>query len=88
VLTYDVPPWEAAYQRTKRWIAAGSSRRWCTTSRPYCAGRRMPDRSAAILDGHVLRSSPDSGHRAGYDGAKSKKSCSKVQAAVDTLGTC
>jgi transposase len=38
-----------------------------------------------ILDSRTLRSSPESGHRAGYDGAKRKKG-SKVHAAVDTLG--
>jgi transposase len=32
-----------------------------------------------------LRSTPESGHRAGYDGAKRKRG-SKVHAAVDTLG--
>src|SRR5213079_957463 len=44
-----------------------------------------PDPSAAILDSRTLRSSPESGARAGYDGAKRKKG-SKVHAAVDTLG--
>jgi transposase len=38
-----------------------------------------------ILDSRTLRSSPESGHRAGYDGAKRKKG-SKVHTAVDTLG--
>src|SRR5207253_7245439 len=41
--------------------------------------------SAAILDGRTLQSTPESGGRAGYDGAK-KKNGSKVHAAVDTLG--
>ena len=49
------------------------------------ASGRTPDPSAAILDSRTLRSSPESGHRAGYDGAKRKKG-SKVHAAVDTLG--
>ena len=38
-----------------------------------------------ILDGRTLQSTPESGARAGYDGAKKKKG-SKVHAAVDTLG--
>ena len=49
------------------------------------ASGRTPDPSAAILDSRTLRSSPESGHRAGYDGAKRKRG-SKVHAAVDTLG--
>jgi Transposase DDE domain len=50
------------------------------------ASGRTPDPSAAILDSRTLRSSPESGHRAGYDGAKRKKKGSKVHAAVDTSG--
>jgi transposase len=38
-----------------------------------------------ILDGRTLQSTPESGARAGYDGAKRKKG-SKVHLAVDTLG--
>jgi transposase len=49
------------------------------------ASGRTPDPTAAIFDSRTLRSSPESGHRAGYDGAKRKKG-SKVHAAVDTLG--
>jgi transposase len=41
--------------------------------------------SAAIFDSRTLQSSPESGYRAGYDGAKRRKG-SKVHAAVDTLG--
>ena len=41
--------------------------------------------SAAIFDGRTLQSTPESGDRAGYDGAKKKKG-SKIHAAVDTLG--
>ena len=41
--------------------------------------------SAAILDSRPRQSSPESGHRAGYDGAKRKRG-STVPMAVDTLG--
>ena len=41
--------------------------------------------SAAILDSLTLQSTPESGGRAGYDGAKRLKG-SKVHLAVDTLG--
>lgn len=46
---------------------------------------RNEEPSAAIFDSRTLQSSPESGHRAGYDGAKRRKG-SKVHAAVDTLG--
>ena len=46
---------------------------------------RASEPTAAILDSRTLRSTPESGHRGGYDGHKGKKG-SKVHAAVDTLG--
>ena len=48
------------------------------------AGRKVQP-SAVILDSRTLRSSPESGERAGYDGAKRKQG-SKLHLAVDTLG--
>jgi len=48
------------------------------------AGRRAQP-TAMIPDSRTLRSTPESGARAGYDGAKRRKG-SKVHAAVDTLG--
>lgn len=49
------------------------------------ASGRQPDPTAVILDSRTLQSTPESGHRTGYDGAKRKKG-SKVHAVVDTLG--
>jgi len=46
---------------------------------------REPDPTAVISDGRTLRSTPESGHRAGDDGYERTKG-SKVHAAVDTLG--
>jgi transposase len=46
---------------------------------------RTPQPRAAILDGRVLQSTPESGARAGYDGHKRRKG-SKVHIAVGTLG--
>jgi len=46
---------------------------------------RASEPTATILDSRTLRSTPESGHRGGYDGHKGKKG-SKVHAAVDTLG--
>lgn len=40
---------------------------------------------AAMLDSRTLTSTPESGHRAGYDGARRRKG-SNVHVAVDTLG--
>lgn len=46
---------------------------------------RGPHPSAVVLDGAVLQSTPESGARAGYSGAKRRKG-SKPHLAVDTLG--
>jgi transposase len=48
------------------------------------AGRK-PQPTAMVVDSRTLQSTPESGARAGYDGAKRRKG-SKVHAAVDTLG--
>ncbi len=46
---------------------------------------RNEEPKASIFDSRTLQSSPESGHRAGYDGAKRRKG-SKVHLVVDTLG--
>lgn len=46
---------------------------------------RNAEPTAVILDSRTMQSSPESGARAGYDGAKRRKG-SKVHMAVDTLG--
>jgi transposase len=83
----DFPPWEAVYQQGQRWMAAGVFEAMVQDLRELVrlAAGREAQPSAAILDSRTLQSSPESGGRAGYDGAKRKKG-SKVHAAVDTLG--
>jgi transposase len=87
MMPHDLPPWEAVYQQTRRWLAAGVFEAMVHDLRVLLrlASGRAPNPTAAILDSRTLRSSPESGHRAGHDGAKRKKG-SKVHAAVDTLG--
>jgi transposase len=48
-------------------------------------GWRPADPAAAVIDSRTLQSTPESGARAGYDGAKRKRG-SKVHMSVDTLG--
>lgn len=86
-LPHDLPPWPAVYQQTQRWLAAGCFAAIVHDRRALlrlAAGRRAQP-SAAIFDSQPLQSTPESGARAGYDGAKRKKG-SNVHAAVDTLG--
>jgi transposase len=86
-MPHDLPPWEAIYQQTQRWLRAGVFEEMVHDLRVLLrlSEDRAPDPKAAILDSRTLRSTPESGHRGGYDGHKGKKG-SKVHAAVDTLG--
>src|SRR5271165_2819128 len=87
LLPHDFPRWELVYQQTQRWIQAGSFDAIVFDLRTLLrlATNRHPLPSAAILDSRTLQSTPESGGRAGYDGAKRRKG-SKVHLAVDTLG--
>jgi transposase len=83
----DLPPWPVVYQQTPRWLAAGCCEAIVHDLRVIlrlAEGRRAHP-SAAIFDSQTLQSTPESGARAAYDGAKRKKGA-KVHVAVDTLG--
>lgn len=83
----DFPPWEAVYQQSQRWLRARVFEAMAQDLRALlrmCGGRE-PEPTAAVFDSKTLRSSVESGPRAGYDGHKRKRG-SKLHAAVDTLG--
>ena len=83
----DLPPWSTVHQQAQRWINAGCFEAMAHDLREVLrlAAEKSAQPSAVILDGRTLQSTPESGHRAGYDGYKRIKG-SKVHAAVDTLG--
>jgi len=87
MMPHDFPPWAAVYQQARRWVAAGCFEAMTHDLREVSrvAAGRAASPTAAILDGRTLQSTPESGGRGGYDGAKRRKG-SKVHAAVDTLG--
>jgi transposase len=87
MMPHDLPPWAAVYQQTQRWLKAGVFEAIVEDLRAILrlAQGRNEEPSAAIFDSRTLQSSPESGQRAGYDGAKRRKG-SKVHLAVDTLG--
>ena len=71
-LPHEYGPWLAEYQQMRRWLGAGVLevlvadvqaivREW--------AGRNSQP-TAVCLDSRTLQSTPESGARAGYDGAK------------------
>jgi transposase len=83
----DLPPWAAVYQQFRRWLDAGVFEALVSDAQSIArewAGRKGQP-SAICIDSRTLQSTPESGARAGYDGAKRRKG-SKVHIAVDTLG--
>lgn len=87
MIPHDLPPWSSVHQQAQRWIKAGCFEAMAHDLRKVLRllAERPEEPSAVIVDGRSLRSTPESGGRAGYDGHKRKKG-SKVHAAVDTLG--
>jgi transposase len=86
-LPHDFPPASAVYQQARRWVAAGVFEDIAHDPRVILrlVGEREAHPTGVILDGRTLQPTPESGGRAGYDGAK-KRNGSKVHIAVDTLG--
>jgi transposase len=83
----DLPPWQAVYQQTRRWLDAGCFAAMVHDLRAmlrWTQGREDTP-TAAIFDSATRQSTPESGHRAGYDGYK-RRNGSKIHLAVDTLG--
>lgn len=87
MMPHEFPPWTVVHQQTQRWIKAGCFEAMAHDLRELVrmASGKSPQPTAAILDSRTVQSTPSSGARAGYDGAKRRKG-SKVHAAVDTLG--
>ena len=83
----DLPPWATIYQQSQRWLKAGVFEEMVHDLRELLrvAKGRSEQPSASIFDSRTLQSSPESGARAGYDGAKRRKG-SKMHMAEDTLG--
>ena len=83
----DLPPWPAVYQQMRRWMEAGVFEILVADVQELLRhfGGRKGQPTAVCIDSRTLQSTPESGARAGYDGAKRRKG-SKVHIAVDTLG--
>jgi len=83
----DLPPWEVRYQQTQRWLKAGVFEAIVHDVRAVLrlAEGREGQPSAAIVDRRTLQSTPESGPRAGDDGATRQRG-GQVHLAVETLG--
>lgn len=86
-IPHDLPPWAAVYQQARRWYDAGVFDTMMHDLRVLLriASGHSAAPGAAIIDSRTVQSTPESGDRAGYNGAKRRKGL-KIHAAVDTLG--
>jgi transposase len=82
-----LPPWYTGYQQSQRWLKAGVFEAIVHDLRAMLrlAQGRPAEPAAAICDSRTLQSTPDSGTRAGYEGATHRRG-SQVHTAVETLG--
>ena len=86
MLPTNFPPWQAVYQQTRRWLDAGVFEAMVHDLRAmlrWSAGRADTP-TAAIFDSATRQSTPESGHRAGYDGHK-KRTGIKIILGVDRM---
>jgi hypothetical protein len=70
-----LPPWYTVYQQSQRWLKAGVFEDMVRDLRMLIReiNDRLPQPRAAILDSRTVQSTPESGARAGWDGAKRRK---------------
>ena len=87
LMPHDLPPWQTVYQQSQRWLKAGVFATMGHDRRAVLrlAAGRTAEPSAAIFTRRPLQSPPESGTRAGYEGAKRRRG-SKVHMAVDIVG--
>jgi len=88
MLPNDVAPWWAVQQQTQRWIQAGCLEAMAHDLRlllRVALARKNLTPTVGLLDRRTLPSPPESGARAGYDGAKQGKGPT-VPSPVGSLG--
>src|SRR5260370_14939600 len=71
----DLPPWYPVHQQSQRWVKAGVFEAMVHDLRALLrvAQGHHEQPSAVIFDSRTMQSSPESGTRAGYDGAKRRR---------------
>jgi len=74
-MPHNLLAWEAVYQQTQRWIKADVFEALVHDLRELLrvAVGRNEQPTATIFDSRTLQSTPESGGRATYDGAKRRK---------------
>jgi transposase len=74
-LPHDLPPWPVVYQQTQRWLESHCFETMVEDLRLLLREFTGPSAqpTAMLLDSRTIQSTPESGARAGYDGAKRRK---------------
>ena len=87
LLPTDFPPWPVVDRQTRRWIDAGCFEALTHDRRALLrlASGRAPQPTAAVVDSRTVQATPESGHRAGGDGAK-RRTGTTTHVAGDTRG--
>ena len=87
LLPHALPPWPTVYPQSHRWLTAGVCEAMVHALREVLrvAQGRHAQPSAALFASRTLPSTPESGPRAGDDGAKRRRG-SQVPMAVASLG--
>ena len=80
LLPNDLPPWDVIYGPMRRWLAACVFEPMTQDLRELLRSldRRKAQPMATILDSQTLPSTPESGARAGFDGAKRKRAAKSL----------
>ena len=88
-LPNDLPPPDVVRLQAARWFASGCFENAVHDLRilTRVQQQRGAEPTAIIIDSRTLQSTPESGARAGFDGARKRKG-TKVHLVVDTLVTC
>lgn len=86
-LPNDLPPAEFVRQQASRWFGHHCFEDMVHDLRIMTRVQQQKNAhpTAVIIDSRTLQSTPESGSRAGFDGAKKKKG-TKIHLVVDTLG--
>src|SRR5262249_26747150 len=87
LMPHDLPPWHTVYQQSQRGFEAGGGGTMVHALGALLglAAGRTEEPSAVFFHSRTLQSTPESGTRAGYDGAKYRRD-SQGPMAVDILG--
>lgn len=86
-LPHDFPDWQVVQQQAQRWIDRGCFENLVHDLREMLRLKQGRDAqpTGSVIDSRFVPSTPESGHRAAYNGHKAKKG-SKLHAVVDTIG--